>query len=113
MAYLEIKNFSKSFGRNHVIKDINLDFDSIKEGIVKAILADQANNPSFKLNLTTAALEELVDKDLEVIKMIDFDGRKGIWIVYDRDLDTFITTYPEVKNMGFKIGNLSFFRVPK
>lgn len=48
--------------------NINLDFDSIKEGIVKAILADQANNPSFKLNLTTAALEELVDKDLEVIR---------------------------------------------
>lgn len=51
------------------------------------------------------------DKDLEVDKMIEFNRREGIWIVYDKDLDSFVSTYPDVVNMGFKIGDLSFFRI--
>ena len=51
------------------------------------------------------------DKDLQVENLSDFDGSEGIWIVYDDDNENFISAYPNVEYMGFKIGNLSFYRV--
>lgn len=51
------------------------------------------------------------DKNLTIEKFTEFDGREGIWIVYDKDFETFVSTYSEVESMGVKIGSLSFFRV--
>lgn len=46
MAYLEIKNFSKSFGRNHVIKDINF---TVEKGEVLAVLGSSGGGKTTLL----------------------------------------------------------------
>ena len=51
------------------------------------------------------------DRNLVVNKKTEFDGKEGIWIIYEKDLDTFISTYPNIESMGFKIGSLSFYRI--